>query len=61
VIIVAQGVTPYLMDVDFDHHRSYALSLHVIEVLLVIGAATIALLPTYAAAKARWGAVHAAA
>lgn len=61
VIIVAQGVTPYLMDVDFDHHRSYVLSLHIIDVLLVLGAATIALLPTYAAAKARWSAVQAAA
>jgi MFS family permease len=59
-IIVAQGITPYLMDVDFDHRQSYVLSLHIIDVLLVIGAAIIALLPTYAAAKARWSAVQTA-
>jgi MFS family permease len=53
-VIIAQGITPYLMDVDFDHHRSYLLSLHVIEAVLVAGAALIAALPRYAATMALW-------
>lgn len=53
-VIIAQGITPYLMDVDFDHHRSYLLSLHVIEGVLVAGAALIAALPRYAATMALW-------
>ena len=56
-VIVAQGVTPYLMDVDFDRHRSYLLSLHAVEVLLLVGAAIIACLPRYAKTAALWGAV----
>jgi len=54
-VILAQGVTPYLMDVDFDHHRSYLLSLHVIDGLLLVGAAVIACLPRYAKTAALWG------
>ena len=53
-VIIAQGITPYLMDVDFDHHRSYRLSLHVIQALVVLGAAIIACLPVYAKTKALW-------
>jgi len=51
---IAQGVTPYLMDVDFDHHKSYLLSLHIIEVALVAGALLIACLPQYSANVALW-------
>jgi MFS family permease len=46
-VIIAQGVTPLLMDVDFDRHRSYVLSLHVIQ-------AVMACLPAYRATMARW-------
>jgi hypothetical protein len=53
-VTVAQGVTPYLMDVDFDRHGSYLLSLHVVEASLVVGAAMIAFLPRYAATAASW-------
>jgi MFS family permease len=53
-VIVAQGVTPVLMDLDFDHHHTYLFSLHVIECLLVAGAAVIACLPRYAATQALW-------
>jgi|HubBroStandDraft_2_1064218.scaffolds.fasta_scaffold33839_2 MFS family permease len=51
-VTIAQGATPYLMDVDFDRHRSYLLSLHLIEGALVLGAAFIACLPRYEAIKA---------
>jgi len=54
-VVLAQGVTPYLMDVDFDQHRSYLLSLHVIEALLIGGAGIIACLPGYAKTAALWG------
>jgi MFS family permease len=54
VVIISQGVTPYLMDVDFDHNRSYLLSLHVIEAALFVGAAIIACLPRYEATTALW-------
>ena len=54
VVIISQGVTPYLMDVDFDHNRSYLLSLHVIEAALIVGAAIIACLPRYEATTALW-------
>jgi MFS family permease len=60
-VIVAQGITPYLMDVDFDRHRSYLLSEHVIEVALVAGALLIAWLPRYAATAALWTSRPAAA
>ena len=53
-VIVAQGITPYLMDVDFDRHASYLLGLHIVDVVLVAGAATIALLPRYAATQRLW-------
>ena len=53
-VIIAQGVTPYLMDVDFDHHRSYLLSLHVVDAILIAGATTIALLPRYRATERLW-------
>ena len=53
-VIVAQGITPYLMDVDFDHHRSYLLGLHIVDAILVAGAATIALLPRYVATQRLW-------
>jgi hypothetical protein len=42
------------MDVDFDRHGSYLLSLHVVEASLVVGAAMIAFLPRYAATAASW-------
>jgi hypothetical protein len=51
-VTIAQGVTPYLMDVDFDRHKSYLLSLHLIEGALVLGAAFVACLPRYEAMKA---------
>ena len=54
VVVLAQGLTPYLMDVDFDRHRSYLMSLHVIEALLVAGAVIIAGLPGYAKTAALW-------
>ncbi|MDR3510729.1 MAG: MFS transporter [Caulobacteraceae bacterium] len=60
-VIIAQGATPYLMDVDFDHHRSYLLALHVIEFVLVGGAAVIAFLPRYSATMSRWKSAPAAA
>jgi MFS family permease len=53
-VIVAQGITPYLMDVDFDSHKTYLLSLHIVDVTLVLGAAIIAALPRYVATKGRW-------
>ena len=53
-VIVAQGVTPYLMDVDFDRHRSYLLGLHIVDAVLLAGAITIALLPRYAATQRLW-------
>jgi MFS family permease len=53
-VIIAQGVTPFLMDVDFDHHRSYLLSLHVVQGLVVLGAVIIACLPRYAKTAALW-------
>ena len=53
-VTIAQGVTPYLMDVDFDRHGTYLLSLHIVEVSLVVGAAMIALLPRYGATAASW-------
>ena len=53
-VIVAQGVTPYLMDVDFDHFKSYLLSLHIVDMVLIAGATTIAFLPRYAATQRRW-------
>jgi MFS family permease len=54
VVAIAQGVTPWLMDQDFDHHHSYLLAMHVIEVLLVIGAGIIACLPAYKATQRLW-------
>lgn len=53
-VIVAQGITPFLMDVDFDHHHAYALSEHVIELALVAGALLIAWLPRYGATASLW-------
>jgi MFS family permease len=53
-VVIAQGVTPYLMDFDFDHHRTYLLSLHVIDGVLVAGAAIIACLPRYVATQRLW-------
>jgi hypothetical protein len=43
-----------MMDVDFDHNKSYLLSLHVIEVALVAGAVMIACLPRYESTMALW-------
>jgi MFS family permease len=60
-VIIAQGITPLLMDLDFDHRRSYVLSLHVIEIVLVANAAMIACLPAYKATMARWKAAAAPA
>lgn len=53
-VIVAQGITPYLMDVDFDRYKSYLLSLHAVDLVLLAGATTIALLPRYAATQRLW-------
>jgi len=53
-VVIAQGVTPYLMDFDFDHHHTYLLSLHVIDGVLVAGAAIIACLPRYVATQRLW-------
>jgi len=53
-VTIAQGVTPYLMDVDFDRHGSYRLSLQIVEASLVLGAAMIALLPRYEATATAW-------
>jgi MFS family permease len=53
-VIIAQGVTPYLMDLDFDRHRTYLASMHVIDAALVLGAAMIACLPAYRATMTRW-------
>ena len=53
-VTIIQGVTPYLMDVDFDHNRSYLLSLHIIEAAVVVGAAIIACLPPYDATARLW-------
>jgi MFS family permease len=53
-VIIAQGLTPYLMDVNYDHQKSYILSLHIIEGVLVVGAALIAWLPRYGATMALW-------
>jgi MFS family permease len=60
-VIIAQGITPYLMDVDFDRHKTYLLSLHVVDVTLVVGAAILAALPRYGATKGRWKAEPAGA
>jgi len=54
IVTITQGITPYLMDVDFDHNKSYRLSLHVIEAALVVGAVIIACLPRYAATATLW-------
>jgi MFS family permease len=53
-VVIAQGITPYLMDFDYDHHRSYLLSLHVIDCVLVAGAVIIACLPRYVATQRLW-------
>lgn len=60
-VVVAQGATPYLMDFDFDRHRTYLLSLNVIVGVLVAGAAIIACLPRYAATRKLWRSEPAAA
>lgn len=59
-VIIAQGVTPLLMDMDFDRRHSYVLSLHVIEIVMVAGAAMIACLPAYRVSMARWASAAAA-
>jgi MFS family permease len=53
-VTISLGITPFLMDVDFDHNKSYLLSLHVIEVALVAGAVMIACLPRYESTMALW-------
>jgi MFS family permease len=59
-VIIAQGVTPLLMDMDFDRRHSYVLSMHVIEIVMVAGAVMIACLPAYRASMARWASAAAA-
>ena len=58
-VIVAQGITPYLMDVDFDRHKSYLLGLHIVDGVLIAGATIVALLPRYAATRRLWQAAAA--
>jgi MFS family permease len=58
-VVIAQGITPFLMDVDFDHHKSYLLSLHVVDAVLIAGATIVALLPRYAATERLWPAAAA--
>jgi MFS family permease len=53
-VTIAQGISPYLMDVDFDHNRSYVLSLHIVDTILVVGAALIICLPRYRATTELW-------
>lgn len=48
VVMIAQGATPYLMDLSFDANGSYAGSIVVIEICLLAVAAMIALFPPYA-------------
>jgi MFS family permease len=57
---IAQGLTPFLIDVDFDQHKSYFLSLHIIEVILVAGAATMIALPSYSTYMPSWRKARAA-
>ncbi|ESQ80398.1 nitrate/nitrite transporter [Asticcacaulis sp. YBE204] len=47
VVMLAQGLTPFLMDVWFDHYKAYAGSILIIEACLVIVAALIMLFPPY--------------
>lgn len=47
VVMLAQGTTPYLMDLWFDHHKSYAGSIAIIGASLVASAALILLFPPY--------------
>jgi hypothetical protein len=46
--MIAQGATPYLMDLSFDANGSYAGSIVVIEICLLAVAGMIALFPPYA-------------
>jgi len=55
VVILAQGITPYLMDASFDASGSYAAAIRLIQVALVLGAAALALLPAYVGRKPRPG------
>jgi MFS family permease len=57
---IAQGLTPFLIDVDFDQHKSYLLSLHIIELILVAGAAIMIFLPSYRTYMPSWRRVRAA-
>ncbi|MDC7685049.1 MFS transporter [Asticcacaulis sp. BYS171W] len=47
VVMLAQGLTPFLMDVWFDHYKAYAGSIIIIEICLVVVAALIMLFPPY--------------
>jgi MFS family permease len=47
VVMIAQGATPYLMDLWFDGHGSYVGSIVVIEICLLAVAATVAIFPAY--------------
>jgi nitrate/nitrite transporter NarK len=57
---IAQGLTPFLIDVDFDQHKSYFLSLHIIELILVAGAAIMISLPSYSTYMPSWRKARAA-
>jgi predicted MFS family arabinose efflux permease len=47
VVLLAQAVSPYLMDLTFDRTGSYALALDIVEAAMVAACAVIALLPRY--------------
>ncbi|MDC7675064.1 MFS transporter [Asticcacaulis machinosus] len=47
VVMLAQGVTPYLMDIWFDAHKAYFGSIVIIGICLLIVAGLIMLFPSY--------------
>ena len=53
-VALGLGVIPYLMDVDFDAHKTYLLSLHVIDAAMTLGGLVLAGLPPYQTIAARW-------
>lgn len=55
VIIVAQGLTPILLDAAYDHQHTYRLALGVAAAFLTVGASLLLFLPRY---PERSGASH---
>jgi MFS family permease len=57
-LMLAQGVTPFLMDLDYDAHKSYVLALHIVQAGLVAASVMLMTLRPYpmaSAASARAG------